>query len=88
MNTYERFLKSTQYEQSVAIDFATSMGLNSENLQYVIDSMWVIPTGDTEISIYIERDGSVYLTIYSKDCNILDRAHLIKRKDGWVEIEE
>lgn len=74
--------------QKVAFDFATSMGLDSQKLQTVVDYFYVFPNEDRNITIYVDKNDTVYLTIHkADDCTILDRAHFIKKNDDWEEID-
>lgn len=75
------------HSQKVAFDFATSIGLDSQKLQTVIDYFYVFPDGDRNITIYVDKDDTVYLTIHkANERTILDRAHFIKKNDDWEEI--
>lgn len=77
------------HSQMVAYDFTTSIGLNIKDLQYVEDDIYVVSNGDTNISIYVEKDDSVYLTIYkAEDFSIIDRAFFRKKNDSWEEIDD
>jgi len=88
MNTYNAFLDSMTSSKSIAVDFATSIGLDSKKLQHVIYDIWAIPNGETDISICVENDASVCLTIYkAKEYSDIDRARFIKMNGDWVELD-
>lgn len=85
--TYGAFLESIMERQAVE-DFVTSMGRNVKDLQLVADNVWVIPNGDTDITVYADVRNFVHIAIYTKGGDFVDRASFRKIDNEWEEVDD